>query len=248
MSMNTQDLQYTLFSFRRCPYAIRARLSLLATKTPFKLIEVSLKNKPQELLDLSAKGTVPVLYKEDPNHINQDQDDLNKNHGINSVNKNHFVLEESLDIMNYFLKSHHHPWVDYTSEQARCSQELIEQNDHVFKKHLDRYKYPNRFSSSRDEQQQLHLKSLDKALEVLLSIESRLKQQRYLLSQTPTMVDQALFPFIRQFHHVNTSILKEHHLEKTLNWLERLTQQPLFNIIMDKKFIGIDKEGRTLFS
>ena len=50
-----------LYSYRRCPYAMRARMALLVAQRPFQVFEVSLKDKPAEMLALSPKGTVPVL-------------------------------------------------------------------------------------------------------------------------------------------------------------------------------------------
>ncbi|MBT4964127.1 MAG: glutathione S-transferase [Francisellaceae bacterium] len=70
----------TLYSFRRCPYAMRARFTLFALDIPFTIIEVDLKNKPAKLLELSAKGTVPVLVLE-----------------------NGTVIDESLDIVNWAI-------------------------------------------------------------------------------------------------------------------------------------------------
>ena len=66
-----------LFSYRRCPYAIRARMALIACEIDFDIYEISLKDKPKQMLELSLKGTVPVFIY------------------------NEMVLDESLDIMNW---------------------------------------------------------------------------------------------------------------------------------------------------
>ena len=109
-----------LYSFRRCPYAMRARLALLvAGKIPghdFELREVSLKAKPPELLERSAKATVPLLEL-----------------------SNGKVLAESLEIMQWALDLP----ADLSSDQLAHS--LLVQNDGPFKYHLDRFKYPDRY-------------------------------------------------------------------------------------------------------
>lgn len=106
-----------LYSFRRCPYAMRARLALRASGTVCTLREVKLSAKPQELLDASPKGTVPVLVLPDGQ-----------------------VIDESLDIMRWALtQADPNHWLD--GEDAA----LIAANDGPFKHHLDRYKYPHRY-------------------------------------------------------------------------------------------------------
>ena len=55
----------TLYSFRRCPYAMRARMALRYADVPVEIVEVSLKDKPAQMLALSPKGTVPVLNADD---------------------------------------------------------------------------------------------------------------------------------------------------------------------------------------
>lgn len=108
-----------LYSFRRCPYAIRARLALLVSETAFELREVKLSAKPPEMVTASPKGTVPVLILADGQ-----------------------VIDESLDIMRWAL-SRHDPerWLEGDDPA------LIAINDGAFKHHLDRYKYPHRYGS-----------------------------------------------------------------------------------------------------
>jgi glutathione S-transferase len=109
----------TLYSFRRCPYAMRARMALLISGTPFDLVEVKLSAKPEALLAASPKGTVPVLVLPDGR-----------------------VIEESLDIMDWALARH-----DPENWLSRRDDRLIAANDGPFKYHLDRYKYPQRHGS-----------------------------------------------------------------------------------------------------
>nr|WP_087573386.1 glutathione S-transferase [Sphingomonas sp. CDS-1] len=105
-----------LYSFRRCPYAMRARMALLASGQPVELREVVLRDKPAQMLALSPKGTVPVLALPDGR-----------------------VLDESLDIMRWVLARN-----DPEGWLAGDDPELIAANDGPFKHHLDRYKYASR--------------------------------------------------------------------------------------------------------
>ena len=109
-----------LYTYRRCPYAIRSRLALHQAKIAYEPIEISLKHKSTEFLALSPKGTVPVL-----------------------VDINGAVIEESLEIMLWAL-SQHDPECWLLNDQ-NASRKLIDENDFNFKKNLDRYKYADRF-------------------------------------------------------------------------------------------------------
>ena len=111
-----------LYSFQRCPYAIRARLALLSSKTTCIIREVKLSAKPIELLAASPKATVPVLVLADDS-----------------------VIEQSLDIMRWSLTRHDPAgWLEDQDDH------LIEANDGPFKHHLDRAKYPDRYGSDAD--------------------------------------------------------------------------------------------------
>ncbi|GAB1256032.1 glutathione S-transferase [Aurantivibrio plasticivorans] len=106
-----------LYSFRRCPYAIRARIALNYAGVPVCLREVELKNKPRPMLDISPKGTVPVLVLPDGG-----------------------VIDESLDVMLWALhKNDPDHWL------SNYDKELVLKNDLQFKPHLDRYKYADRY-------------------------------------------------------------------------------------------------------
>jgi len=106
-----------LYSFRRCPYAMRARLALVVSRTACELREVKLADKPRAMLEASPKGTVPVLVLPDGT-----------------------VIEESLEVMRWALcRNDPEGWLE------RDDAELIAQNDGSFKQALDRYKYPNRY-------------------------------------------------------------------------------------------------------
>ena len=115
-----------LYSFRRCPYAIRARLAILAAGQKVELREVVLRNKPEAFLQVSPSATVPCLKLSDE------------------------VLDESLDIMRWALHRHDpESWL--TLPQAGF--DLVEQSDGPFKAALDRTKYANRYPDSNPEEQ-----------------------------------------------------------------------------------------------
>ena len=107
-----------LYSFRRCPYAMRARLALAVSGTGVELREVKLAAKPAEMLAVSSKGTVPVLVLPDGE-----------------------VLDESLQIMRWALAIN-----DPEGWLERDDIGLIAANDGPFKEHLDQYKYPQRYA------------------------------------------------------------------------------------------------------
>ena len=114
-----------LYTFRRCPYAIRARMALLQAGRAFEAVEVSLRDKPASLLALSPKTTVPVLQLP---------------HGS--------VIEKSWDILRWALaEPETQGW--WARAQSPANLDLVKRNDGDFKHHLDRWKYPQRTTTSR---------------------------------------------------------------------------------------------------
>ena len=112
-----------LYSFRRCPYAMRARMAVSMSRQECVLREVVLRDKPAHLLEISPKATVPVLWLQDGT-----------------------VLEESRDIMDWALgQQDPEGWLlpDPVVREA-----WVDHNDGSFKHHLDRYKYANRYEGA----------------------------------------------------------------------------------------------------
>ncbi len=130
----------TLYSFRRCPYAMRTRLGIAQSNKTVHLREILLKNKPEAMLQASPKGTVPVL--------------------INNKGK---VIDESLDIMKWALEGSE-LLLSATNEMFQ----LIRENDDIFKSWLDKYKYADRYPEYSDiyyrEQGELFLNKLEQRL------------------------------------------------------------------------------------
>lgn len=192
----------TLYSFRRCPYAMRARMALRYCGVPVEIIEVSLKAKPAEMLAISPKGTVPVL----------DADGR--------------VIDESLEIMRWALaKNDPQDWL--LSGDARVA-ELIEANDQVFKVHLNRYKYAERYPEQPMEVYRAEGEMFLRRLEELL------EGRDYLLTDHPSLADIALLPFVRQFAHVDREWFAQTPYVRLQAWLQRFLESELFTSIMKK--------------
>ena len=198
-----------LYTYRRCPYAMRARMALIVSGVAFDAIEISLRNKPAEMLTASPKGTVPVL-----------------------VLPNGQVIEESLHIMRWAFECHDErndlaSW--WSKAQTSENQALIALNEGAFKQQLDRYKYPNRFEASeRDAQRHQAASGL------LHVLEQRLDQDAYLGGNTPCATDLAIFPFVRQFRAVDEQWFDTQTLPATQQWLHTWLQSPLFEVCMKK--------------
>lgn len=195
----------TLYSFRRCPYAIRARLALRQAGIDVALHEVALRDKPAALLALSPKGTVPVLHLADGR-----------------------VIDESLDIMRWALaQADPAGWL--TAAPAEQVNALIAINDGPFKRLLDRYKYPQR----HPELPQQHYR--DEAVALLLNtLERSLTQRPCLLSEQPSLADMAILPFVRQFSAVDAAWFQASSLGALRTWLERMVSSALFTAVMAK--------------
>lgn len=195
-----------LYTFRRCPFAIRARLAIKISGVEVAMQEVSLRAKPKDLLECSPKGTVPVLKFADGS-----------------------VLEESLDIMHWALSINDpERWLDRTTETSAEAMALIRQNDGSFKSALDLYKYAVRFPEHSEEYYR------ERAETFLMDLNARLSKDGYLMGNRFTLPDMAIFPFIRQFSNVNQDWFyasKYHHL---IHWLDRLMESELFQSIMQK--------------
>tara|TARA_B100000446_G_C10523678_1_gene331234 strand:+ start:954 stop:1640 length:687 start_codon:yes stop_codon:yes gene_type:complete len=197
-----------LYSFRRCPYAMRARLAcaLFLPTQSLELREVVLKNKPQELLTISPKATVPVLQ-------------LN----------NGKVIEESRDIMLWTLEQSSNEFItQYLPLHLQLEiDELIDENDGSFKWALDRYKYADRHEESEEYYRKLGESFLEK-------LESLLEKNHYLFTEELSLADISIFPFVRQFAHVNKKWFEQSNYPRLIAWLNALLESELFNSIMEK--------------
>ncbi len=208
-----------LYSFRRCPFAMRARLALLAAGQVCELREVSLRDKPEALLRASPKATVPVL-----------------------LTRAGRVIDESLDIMLWALQRHD-PQGLLQPQEGNLSEMLmlVQQNDTFFKARLDRYKYPGRFG--------LHAGTGDRdvAARWLRAIDERLRERPWLYGDRPALADLALAPFVRQFARVDEAWFTAQDWPALQAWLARIVQGPAFAQVMHKAAVWVPGAAPVLF-
>jgi glutathione S-transferase len=179
-------------------------MSLLYANQSVELREILLQDKPQSMLEASPKGTVPVMVLPEGT-----------------------VLEESLDVMHWAL-TRHDPDGWWTEGIAEQTNQLVEQNDLVFKPQLDRYKYWERFPPHSRQDYRL------KAEGFLALLEQKLQESRYLISHQMSFADVAIFPFIRQFAFVDHDWFKQSPYPNLQRWLEHLLETHLFKQTMAK--------------
>ena len=180
-----------LYSFRRCPYAMRARLALAASGTVCVLREVVLKHKPLALLQASPKGTVPVLVLADGS-----------------------VLDQSLDIMLWALRRNDPlHWLPASQADMGSALHLIARCDGDFKAQLDRYKYPNRYALANG----LAHRAL--ATPFLQTLDTHLTAQGFLNGARFGLADAAIVPFVRQFAHTDAFWFASQNWPALLAWL-----------------------------
>ena len=158
-----------LYSFIRCPYAMRARMALKLTNTKCEIREVRLNNKPKQMIDKSPKGTVPVLV-------------LQKK-----------VIDESNDIIEWALSSNNIFDGNIDHDQINLTNNLIELFDSKFKYNLDRYKYATRYENINKD------KHKKECLEILINLENVISNEGWILGSKINKLDISILPFIRQF-------------------------------------------------
>jgi len=198
-----------LYSFRRCPYAMRARMALIVGNVQCELREVDLGNKPAEMLEVSPKGTVPVLLFTDGT-----------------------VLEESLDIMLWALtQSGVSAWLKPQAGDLDDMLELIEHNDGEFKQHLDRYKYPDRYAHEKQPNVLYHRAQ---ACAFLSQLETLLNDNGFLFGSHASLADLAIFPFVRQFAATDPGWFASLEYRRLQAWLTGWLQSDLFAAAMHK--------------
>ena len=158
-----------LYSFIRCPYAMRARMILKLADIKCELREVRLNNTPEHMLEASPKGTVPVLILEDK------------------------IIDESIDIVNWALNITNVFEGNIKQDQINLTEELIDLFDDKFKYHLDRYKYSNRYEDVDVEHHQ------NECLNILKKLETIIDGTNWIFGDSISKLDILILPFIRQF-------------------------------------------------
>ncbi len=196
----------TLYSFRRCPYAMRARLALLASGVTCELREIVLRDKAPEFLAASPKGTVPVV-------VTQAGD----------------VIEQSLDVMRWALEQNDPGgWLGSDVAAAEEMDGLISECDGPFKDSLDRYKYANRYDGADP------MAERGKAEVFLRKLDRRLAGSAYLLGPDISLADMAIVPFVRQFANVDRAWFDAQDWHHLIGWLEAFLASDRFEAIFKK--------------
>ena len=199
-----------LYTFRRCPFAIRARSALYFSKTKFEIREVLLSKKPPQMIEASQKGTVPILVLKD------------------------LVFDESFDIVVWSLNNNDElNLLNPYKENKKNTIRLISKIDNEFKYHLDRYKYSSRYENDHDFLGKLKHRNI--ALSFLNEIEEVLKENTYLYQNKISILDLCIFPLIRQFKIADIEWFRNNQRLKNINsWLEGILNEDFFKIIMRK--------------
>ncbi len=196
-----------LFSFRRCPYAMRARMAIKLCKQTCAIREISLRSKHEEFLNLSQKGTVPVLLLPNGN-----------------------IIDESLDIIKWAI-SMNDPFKLKSDDDKIYKEDLaiIKVFDDDFKFHLDRYKYSSRYENVNRE------KHRNKAQAILAEINTLLIENNWIRGDHPTLPDISVLPFVRQYRIADTEWFDRHlKLPRVKNWLNDFINSTLLSQVMLK--------------
>ncbi len=206
---------------------MRARLALLLAEQTVQIRATTMKDKPTEMLLASPKGTVPVLVI----GINEDNnsDDVT-------------VIDESLDVMLWALYRNDPENLLYRHDPKALPEMLkvIEQNDTEFKSNLEKYKRAKRFHGDDLEICRLECESF------VQSLEQRLSQHEFLMGATPSLLDYALLPFIRQFSRVNKPVFTQERYMNLRRWLRYHLQSQLFSKAMFKYPLWLDNHEECL--
>lgn len=196
-----------LYSFRRCPYAMRARLALKVSGQTCELREVALGNKPGAMIQASPKATVPVLCLPDGQ-----------------------IIDESLDVMQWSLRRHDpEQWLGTDDQHHDQMLALISQCDGPFKQALDRYKYPSRYEPCNP------VEHRQAGALYLHTLESLLKAQPFLSGARRGLADMAIAPFIRQYAMTDRAWFDEQPWPHLIVWLDEFLQSERFAQIMVKQ-------------
>lgn len=183
---------------------MRARLAIDVSGQECELREIALRQKPPEMLQVSPKGTVPVLV------VAPDE-----------------VLEESLVIMQWALgRNDPEHWLTPGTDSLQGMLALIAQFDSHFKQHLDRYKYPSRFDAADS------LASRTEASFDLQLLETRLGRTPYLAGESVSLADMAIAPFVRQFANVDAAWFAQQSWPAVEHWLTAVVTSERFERIM----------------
>ncbi len=184
---------------------MRARLAIKHAAIDVILREVVLRYKPPAMLAISPKGTVPVLQLADGQ-----------------------VIDESWDIVHWATSTGDGSFLRGDSSRILEANHLVSRNDNEFKQHLDHYKYADRFPEFSAEYYRTQAEAF------LNLLNQRLAEHSFLLDEQPSIADIGIFPFIRQFAHVDIEWFRQTPYQHLHRWFDHYLSSELFNSIMNK--------------
>ena len=185
---------------------MRARMSIVSAGIRCELREVVLREKPAEMVTISPKATVPVLQLAEGT-----------------------VIDESLNIMHWALAQRDpEDWLNPSNTSPDEAFVLIEQTETQLKPHLDRYKYPDRYTGTNAKEQRVKCCNFVKVLEKSLTV------MPYLFGNQACIADIAIFPFVRQFANTDRNWFEESPYRHTQAWLSKLSNGNHFCVVMKK--------------
>ena len=209
-----------LYSLQHCPYAMRARMGIILAKQPVWLRAIDLRNKPDELIQVSAKATVPVLV----------------------VNENE-VIDESLDIMLWALGKSDPDNLLYADNLDALPEmlQLISRFDVVFKSRLEEYKCAKRYHEKNQEACRAQCELFIDELEM------RLIDHQFIMGEKLSLVDFAILPYIRQFARVDKKRFKQSTFTNVKTWLKSHLESRVFSKAMVQYPFWLDNKEEFLF-
>ena len=207
-----------LYSFVRCPYAMRARMALKLTEIKCEIREVRLNNKPKHMIDMSPKGTVPVLVLEN-----------------NIIDESNEIIDWALSFNNVFDGNLDEDQKDLTSR-------LIKLFDSKFKYNLDRYKYATRYENIDAEKHKME------CLKILINLEDLISKDEWFLGKSINKLDISILPFIRQFRIADTDWFdKQNQITGIQRILTNFLDSKLFKDIMFKYDVWTENDIPQFF-
>ena len=207
-----------LYSFVRCPYAMRARMALKLTEIKCEIREVRLNNKPKHMIDMSPKGTVPVLV-------------LEKN-----------IIDESNEIIDWALSFNNVFDGNLDEDQKDLTSRLIELFDSKFKYNLDRYKYATRYENIDINKHKME------CLKILINLEDLISKDEWFLGKSINKLDISILPFIRQFRIADADWFdKQNQITGIQKTLSNFLDSKLFKDIMFKYDVWTENDIPQFF-
>ena len=207
-----------LYSFVRCPYAIRARMALKLTEIKCEIREVRLNNKPKHMIDMSPKGTVPVLVL-----------------GNNVIDESNEIIDWALSFNNVFDGN-------LDKDQKDLTSHLIELFDSKFKYNLDRYKYATRYENIDIEKHRLE------CLKILINLENLISKEEWFLGNNINKLDISILPFIRQYRIADVDWFdKQNEITGIQQILTNFLNSKLFKDIMFKYDVWTENDMPQFF-